>query len=187
MLGPLQKLLVEGKFGLPEGYGSDVTTLNGVVVGLRRMPVDRPADRIVKKGPDGKDYGPPTKLVVQSIISAPWAEGAKPQRAATVTKIGKKRAADDDDDDDEAPAPKKAAKTPVADEDLAELAIEEIIAALEDADDNIIKAKKLPGVLMKRLGKDHKDLGDIIEWCTDENLETEKGWVFDGTNLTLDK
>jgi hypothetical protein len=185
MLKPLEQGLKDAKIELPEDYVNmgDVTSLNGLVAVVRRVPVDRDGQigAAPKKDAQGRSFTP-TKLVIQTVESAPW-------DAASTKKAGgsKSKARQTEEEEEEKPAARGKAKKPADDDDVKEEAIEAIVTALEDADENQIKSSKLEGILAKQL-KGNKALDAIIEWATnDDNLELEKGWLFDGKLLTLDK
>jgi hypothetical protein len=186
MIGPLEQALADAKIDWPDGFTEsfDVTLLNGIECVVRRMPADREGMSVgqaPKKDAQGRSFTP-TKLVVQSVESAPWAGG----KAASKSKAK-------NDDDDEAPRGKAAAgkggKKPADDDDVKETAIEWLVDLLGDADDKTVSKKDLEKAMRRAHKKDkEKDVDAVIEWISDDdNLELEKGWLFDGKNLTLDK
>lgn len=190
MIEPLERVLADSKIDWPDGFTEsfDVTLLNGIEAVVRRMPVDRSdqsTGQAQKKDAQGRTFTP-TKLVVQSIESVPWEEGSK--KASSKSKA-KAKDEDEDDEPEEKPKGKAGKGKKTDDDDVKETAIEWVIAALEDADDNTITVKDLPKVIRKAHRKDKEEEVDaVVDWLAeDDNLELEKGWLFDGKQLVLDK
>jgi hypothetical protein len=182
MIGPLEQALSDAKIGWPDGFEEsfDVKLLDGIEVICKRVAVERDfSDRKKKEGDRKFD---PTKITIKSVESAPWAEGGK---------TSKSRKAKDDDEKDEKPAKGKAAKGKEADDadDTKETAIEWLVSALEDVDDNEITKKDLEKTIRRAHKKEKEVVVDaVVEWLSDDdNLELEKGWLFDGKVLKLDK
>ena len=129
---PLEDALDAAGIEFPDMNDGDITVLNGLEAMVARKPVQERDFGDRKPARDPK-LGPKTKLVVTEVLSAPWAEDAKPAK-------GKSKARDEDDDDipSKGVAKGKAnGKAASKDEDEGDseidtLAQEALIEALED-------------------------------------------------------
>lgn len=125
---PLEDALDAAGIEFPDMGDGDITVLDGIEADVKRKPVAERdfGDRKPQRDPK---LGPKTKLVVTEVLSAPWADDAKPAKG----KVAKRM-----DEDEETARSGKSAKGKGKDADADEdseidtLAQEALIEALED-------------------------------------------------------
>jgi hypothetical protein len=121
---------------------------------------DRAGQRVDKK--TGKKYDR-TNTQIGAVLALPSAGGKAGSKGAKADTKGKKAAAAAEEDD----------------EDLTQLAVETLLAVIEDADGAITK-NKLTVKIPQKLGLKHPHQQDVRKLATsDEFLKSEQGWTYD--------
>jgi hypothetical protein len=176
--GLFLKALVDAGFPADQ-LGSDISVLDGLQAHVMQVPAPVRKGLVQKKREDGKDFGPPTILVVSEIIALPG-EKKKPAGAPKgKTAAAPKKAAPKKAPGKATPGQKAAAEDGGDVESKATAVILEVLGEL-----GTITKKELPGKIFQ-MRKDDPDRNALVQKVFDDAFLAGGPWVYDPADGTL--